>query len=311
MASPTSLGRVQPLYKGAYNANTPYEKLDNVFYNNETWVCVASNTIQGVTPSAIPSGMWQLVAAKGGTGDTGPQGPGAGFGVPTATASILPPGSDPTVVITTASGSPDTAKVFAFDFGIPAGPLGFDSVGASTSNLAAGTAATASASLIYAANSTTLFFNFGIPAADGQGATQVDDVTANASRIVELHALKYVSQTLSDPQKSQARSNINAQIAGNYITNPTEKTYGQYLCYGGSDSNPTWIAKTIQELPTTDIAGYILRTQTNGTIAWTPGREVPSGGSTSAVLMKNSGVDYDYSWSPAMSSSEIDAIINE
>lgn len=310
MASPTSLGRVQPLYKGAYSANTPYEKLDNVFYNDETWVCVASNTIQGVTPSAIPSGMWQLVAAKGGTGDTGPQGPGAGFGVPTATASILPPGSDPTVVITTASGSPDTAKVFAFDFGIPAGPLGFDSVGASTSNLAAGTAATASASLIYAADSTTLFFNFGIPAADGQGATQVDDVTANASRIVELHALKYVSQTLTDPQKSQARSNINAQIAGNYIAEPTNKNFETFLQYGGDTANPSWIAVAVNQVPNGGIANQVLRKQ-NNSYGWTSVYELPNGGAAGAMLIKNSSSDYDCGWASAISSSEIDAIINE
>ena len=52
----------------------------------------------------------------------GPVGPAAGFGTPSATASKLNPAAAPTVAVT-ASGE-DTAKIFAFAFGIPQGVKG-------------------------------------------------------------------------------------------------------------------------------------------------------------------------------------------
>lgn len=55
-------------------------------------------------------------------GGGGEPGAAAGFGTPTATASALEPGAQPTVEIQ-ASG-PDTAKIFAFTFGIPKGQDG-------------------------------------------------------------------------------------------------------------------------------------------------------------------------------------------
>lgn len=57
-----------------------------------------------------------------GGGGGGEPGAAAGFGTPTATASALEPGTQPTVQIE-ASG-PDTAKIFAFTFGIPKGQDG-------------------------------------------------------------------------------------------------------------------------------------------------------------------------------------------
>ena len=68
---------------------------------------------------------------KGDTGDTGPQGqtgnPGAdgaaaGFGVVSASATTLAPGSDATVSV--AASGPNTEKSFAFTFGIPKGEPG-------------------------------------------------------------------------------------------------------------------------------------------------------------------------------------------
>lgn len=108
---PTSLGRVQPIFKGAYDSATTYKKLDNVFYNGDTWVCQIDNTVN-VTPSA-ESNAWQMVASKGRTG---------GFGAPSGSAEMLPQGFNPTINIT-ASG-PDTEKIFNFQFGIPAGADG-------------------------------------------------------------------------------------------------------------------------------------------------------------------------------------------
>ena len=60
--------------------------------------------------------------AKGDTGAQGPTGAAAGFGTPTASATKLAATANPTVTITP-SGS-NTAKVFAFSFGIPQGAQG-------------------------------------------------------------------------------------------------------------------------------------------------------------------------------------------
>lgn len=54
---------------------------------------------------------------QGQTGDTGPAGADAGFGTPTATATMTARGSAPTVNIT--STGPNTEKVFNFDFYLP------------------------------------------------------------------------------------------------------------------------------------------------------------------------------------------------
>lgn len=51
-------------------------------------------------------------------------GPAAGFGTPTGSATLLAEGSQPTVSVTTTSASPNSAKVFNFQFGIPKGDTG-------------------------------------------------------------------------------------------------------------------------------------------------------------------------------------------
>lgn len=55
-------------------------------------------------------------------GEKGDPGTPAGLGVPTATAEALEPGASPTVSV--AASGEDTAKVFAFSFGIPKGEQG-------------------------------------------------------------------------------------------------------------------------------------------------------------------------------------------
>lgn len=71
---------------------------------------------------AIDEATGKLYVPQQGGGGGGEPGAAAGFGTPTATASALEPGAQPTVEIQ-ASG-PDTAKIFAFTFGIPKGPTG-------------------------------------------------------------------------------------------------------------------------------------------------------------------------------------------
>lgn len=82
------------------------------------------NVTSGATPSVTNVGtsnaaIFDFVLEKGDKGDQGDKGQAAGFGTPTASATALPVGSDPTVSVT-ASGDP-TQKVFAFSFGIPSG----------------------------------------------------------------------------------------------------------------------------------------------------------------------------------------------
>lgn len=90
----------------------------------------AATVTNGGTSSAailnfgIPIGNTGADGSTGATGATGPAGPAAGFGVPTASASGLPAGSSPTVSVTTDAGSPNTAKIFNFTFGIPKGDQG-------------------------------------------------------------------------------------------------------------------------------------------------------------------------------------------
>lgn len=103
----------------------------------------ASATITGSNPNYVlnltlpkgdkgDQGIQGPAGDKGETGATGPEGPqgqtgqSAGFGTPTASVSTLNAGSNATVSVS-ASGS-DTAKVFAFTFGIPRGEQGIQGV---------------------------------------------------------------------------------------------------------------------------------------------------------------------------------------
>lgn len=73
--------------------------------------------IQGLTGPQGPKGDTGDTGPTGPTGATGATGEAAGFGTPTASATVIDASSGATVAIS-ATG-PDTAKVFDFDFGIP------------------------------------------------------------------------------------------------------------------------------------------------------------------------------------------------
>lgn len=307
MAASTSLGRVQPLYKGNYSPVATYYKLDNVYYQGNTYVCKVEE-VSGITPAEI-SNYWQLVAHKG---DQGEQGITGSFGTPTGTAEILPSGSNPTVTVS-ASG-PDTAKVFNFDFGIPAGPKGFTEASATATPLAAGSNPSATAELVTEGGVTTLAFEFGIPSADGSGAQSVDGMTPVVSpstglQDIPLTAIKYGSnQSLSEAQKTIARNNIGAQQSGDYIEEPSNPSVGQFLQY---NNNGEWAGASINLVPTgssTDIGKYLRKTG-NGMI-WAEVQSLPAGGSEGAPLVKSSVDNYDVEWGSFISTEDIDAIIN-
>jgi len=79
----------------------------------------------------------------------------------------------------------------------------------------------------------------------------------------------------------QARANINAQVVGNYIASPSDKMVNQFLQYLGNDN---WTTSTVQVLPSSEQIG---------------------------MLMKTSASMNDLEWVPALTSSDIDTILEE
>ena len=119
---------------------------------------------------------------------------------------------------------------------------------------------------------------------DGIGSVNsVDGITVNSGTTnISLKAVSYGrdQSSLTANEQSQARSNINAQIAGNYIVSPQNKVTNQFLQYLGND---TWTTSTVQVLPASETVG---------------------------MLMKTSASADSLVWMPALSSSEIDEIID-
>lgn len=109
-----------------------------------------------------------------------PYGAAAGFGTPTATATTLNPGDSATAAVT-ASGT-NTAKVFAFDFGIPPGvPAGFDTPTATATTLDGNSSATAAVTASGPDTAKVFAFEFGIPA--GAPAGTVHAFAGDAANI--------------------------------------------------------------------------------------------------------------------------------
>lgn len=78
-----NLGRVRPVYKGAYNALAAYGTLDMVLYEKEIWMMVARSYTPGDLPvdsgnGMSASGAWAKIGYQGERGlqgETGPIGP--------------------------------------------------------------------------------------------------------------------------------------------------------------------------------------------------------------------------------------------
>lgn len=312
MAIATSLGKVQPLFKGTYYPSTTYYKLDNVEYEGNTWVCVNDDNgsgghgIQGITPGS--NNYWTLVASKGNTGS---------FGTPTAAAFDVAHGT-PAVARVTATG-PDTAKIFSFEFDIPEGPIGETGVQDvevsatgrkqdDSGDLEAGDSPWATAALNE--ENQTLTMVFGIPPGhDGQGAVSKVDTIEPTNGNVNLGAVRYtVAQGLDESSKIIARNNIGAQKAGNYIAEPSQVSSGQFLQYSNEGE---WEAATINLVPSgssSDVGKYLRKT--NNGMLWADVQSLPAGGAEGAPLIKNSADNYDVTWGSFISSSEIDDIVD-
>ena len=129
----TPLGHVTMVPKDAYDSTTTYNRLDLVTYtdNDKLALYIAKeDNLNNIPPSTTTSWM-KVIDSSDLRGPTGPQGiqgiqgetgNAAGFGLPTGTATVLNPGSFPTISIT--SSGNNTEKIFKFDFGIPQGPQG-------------------------------------------------------------------------------------------------------------------------------------------------------------------------------------------
>lgn len=55
------IGRIVPIFRGAYNSSTPYTKLDIVYYNGSSYAAIADN--EGKEPTN--TNYWQIVAKYG------------------------------------------------------------------------------------------------------------------------------------------------------------------------------------------------------------------------------------------------------
>lgn len=62
-----NLGRIKPVFKGAYASGTAYVVDDIVVYSDESYICIQAGT--GQTPSSATA-YWTKIAAKGTNGDT-------------------------------------------------------------------------------------------------------------------------------------------------------------------------------------------------------------------------------------------------
>ena len=119
---------------------------------------------------------------------------------------------------------------------------------------------------------------------DGSGSVNsVDSVSVtDGTTNVALKAVRYgAEQALSTAEQVQARANINAQVVGNYIASPSDKMVNQFLQYLGNDN---WTTSTVQVLPSSEQIG---------------------------MLMKTSASMNDLEWVPALTSSDIDTILEE
>lgn len=150
------------------------------YENAPSWVDLGAIFVQG------PQGEQGIQGPAGQDGADGQDGAAGGFGTPTASATGLETGSDPTVSVS-ASG-PDTAKIFAFSFGIPAGAKGEDGSSAtitvgSTTTGAAGT----NASVTNSGTSSAAVLNFTIPRGDtGLGVPEIQE--GDAGKVLLVNA---------------------------------------------------------------------------------------------------------------------------
>lgn len=115
-------GTAATIQVGRTETVTPGTPASVINEGTETAARLVFHIPQGVQGEQGATGATGPAGRDGQDGAPGQDGAAAGFGTPTASATGLSAGSNPTITIT-ASGS-DTSKVFDFAFGIPAGQTG-------------------------------------------------------------------------------------------------------------------------------------------------------------------------------------------
>ena len=105
---------------------------------------------------------------------------------------------------------------------------------------------------------------------DGTGAVNSIDEQGveSGTTNVALYAVSYGrdQSSLTTAQKLQARTNIDAQVAGNYIVSPNNKITNQFLKYLGND---TWATSTVQALPESTLTGVLVKTSSDmSSLTW-------------------------------------------
>lgn len=283
----------EPVYRGPFDINENYSKFDNVLSGGSTYISLIDNNT-GHQPSSSPD-EWRLIASQG---NRGPQGNVTPLGQVTATAAAA---SSAGVNVNQTG---NYGENIAFSFNLPAGPIGFDTVSAEAVSIGSTSQPDVVPTITTVEGNRNLNLKFYIPAAVGTGVASVDSIGASADYNIDLKAIRYTQQNLSDGAKIIARENIGA------VEDPTDKDYGAFLRYGGNVESPGWVAEQISQVPNGGVSGYVLRKQTNG-YGWTPVYEVPSGGTTGSILTKNSNTSYDLTWTGNITNADIDTIMSE
>ena len=127
MGSPMPIGRVQPLFRGAWQSNIEYTKLDNVFYENSTYFSLSDENLNH-TPSS-DSSYWGL-GCVGAPGVEGPPGPLPTLFAPSCYVTTISSTASASASISVVEGSgADSGKVgYQFELWIPRGHDGAGAV---------------------------------------------------------------------------------------------------------------------------------------------------------------------------------------
>jgi hypothetical protein len=188
--------------------------------------------------------MAKFTAYMRGEGVLGPTGNPAGFGTPIVSTTSLLDSRDATVSITTISNSPDTAKVFKFDFGIPKG-ADFDKPVANVTQVASNAPANVSVTSSGPVYNKKFTFNFEIPAGiSNAGYKQINfTTTSNGTGYSWNGTILQINRTLSG---SSGYSNIipitiYKQVGNDYKAIAAEFTLNNTYIYYKADEKFTGV----------------------------------------------------------------------
>lgn len=128
--SSQSLGRVQPIFRDAWDSAITYAKLDNVSYNYGTYFSIKNDNINREPGTAEASGWWVLgcMGARGSEGPAGDTGPMPELFAPSCTVHTLDAGANASASITVVHEAGGSRVGYQFDLSIPRGADGSGNV---------------------------------------------------------------------------------------------------------------------------------------------------------------------------------------